>query len=174
MHREPKFRWMRNRSSHYLQEKEGCLGRLISSIKCLNPLLPPFPTTSATLQSVSPKVQLPKTWDPKRILTRSTFDSSVQLDGQGDLSNILTASCRLSRQYWKWRADGQLHLLAEVMTGQPQAPTKSLEMGLYGHVTNIFTNPSELIHPNGCCSQGDHLKRNYNCSSPQNHLEIQR
>lgn len=74
MHREPKFRWMRNRSSHYLQEKEGCLGRLISSIKCLNPLLPPFPTTSATLQSVSPKVQLPKTWDPKRILTRSTFD----------------------------------------------------------------------------------------------------
>jgi hypothetical protein len=42
------------------------------------------------------------------------------------------------------------------------SPTKSLEMGLYGHVTDVFTNLSELIHPNEGCSQKDYLKRKYN------------
>lgn len=57
------------------------------------------------------------------------------------------------------------------MTSHLVAPTKSLEMAFYGQVTDVFTNLSELIHPNDCYSQGDPLKMNFSCFS-LNHLEI--
>lgn len=66
---------------------------LILSIKVSEPINTTFPTTPVILQSVSPKIQLSKHETPKTILTHSTLTGNfVQLDGQGDLSNILTVA----------------------------------------------------------------------------------
>lgn len=174
MHMEPTF-LVGEEQIQLLPLGEGrCLEVPISSMKVSGPINVTLPSHRSHSSVRIPQSTAPQNMKPQEKTDILLFWWIVLSTGMGreiPLTHWLRAFW-LSRQQWKWRADGQPHLSAEAMTGHPQAPTKSLEMGLHGHVTDVFANPSELIHPNDCCSQGDHLKRNYSCSFPLKYLEF--
>lgn len=142
--------------------KKDCLEMLILSIKVSEPINITFPNHSSYSSISVPWNTAPQNMRPPRQYWHSPLltGNFVQLDGQGDLSNILTASLPAEQATSKMKSRWAASSLARLMTGQHWAPSKPLKLGPHGHVTDVFANLSELIHPNDCCSQRDHLKRN--------------